>query len=285
MPEITGKTPLFGLIGHPVRHSISPTLHNAWFRHHGIDGMYAALPTREPAGDILTALTTLGVSGVNVTVPLKRDMLPLVDALDEDATLTGAINTLVRDGRDWVGHNTDVAGFSAALAELGVDPHGARVAVLGAGGAALGVAAALLRAGAEGVVLYNRDEAKAHRLAARLGGAVCGGPLTTLGFSALTPDLVVNALPGAARERVRALPIDHLPQTTAWVDLNYWDPEPPHLQTLRARGHRVQTGHLMLLHQAALAFARFTGVSPAIEVGRALLPRQSAAMVTEPAGM
>jgi len=279
MPEITGRTPLFALLGDPVQHSLSPALHNAWFRHHQVDGVYVALPT-DVRADVTGALRTLGLAGVNVTVPLKRTVLPALDSVDELAERVGAVNTIVcRQGR-LHGSNTDVDGFMDALAELGFDPAGRRVSVLGAGGAALAVAAGLVRAGAQGVVLFNRDEAKAHTLAARLGGPVCGGPLTTLGFGGLAPDLVVNALPGPARERVLALPIDHLPPTTAWVDLNYWDPAPPHLATLRDKGHRVQTGHAMLLHQAARAFERFTGVSPSIKVGRAVLTGQARAMAS-----
>ncbi len=268
--RITARTRLLAVVGHPVRHSRSPAIHNAWLAHYGIDAVYLALDTPLPPRDPGDALRGLGVWGINVTVPHKGALFAAVDERDAAAEGTGAVNTvIVREDR-LLGYNTDVEGFSRALAELGARATRHAI-ILGAGGAARAVARALLDRGAA-VTLCNRTAAHARQATRVLGGGDIA-PLSSQAFGRLvsTADLVVNTLPAAARQRVLALPTDGLAPHAAWVDLNYWDPDPPHLERLRDRGLQVQTGHAMLLHQGALAFARFTGVRPDLAIVRGAL--------------
>ncbi|TVQ93616.1 MAG: shikimate dehydrogenase [Deltaproteobacteria bacterium] len=271
----SGRTRVFALIGHPIAHSPSPALHNAWFRALDIDAVYVALPAPRALDNLGRTLLDLGLAGVNLTLPHKVAAAPHLDALDPSAEACGAVNTVVvREGRT-LGFNTDVPGLQCALAEAPWSLQGHTCAVLGAGGAARAAAIALHRAGVASIDLYNRSQSRARRVIdeLKLPGEAC--PLDPVGFAqrAATYRLVINALPGAARSRVSSLPAESLHPSCGWVDLNYWDDAPPHLDVLRAAGHPTQRGTPMLLHQAALAFEHFTGLAPDLDLGRRTLAR------------
>lgn len=259
-PAVTGATRVFALLGRPVRHSRSPAIHAALFARHGVDAVYVCLepPEGTPLRPVLRCL-----AGANVTAPLKGEALAAVDALTPAARAAGAVNTvLYRDGA-LVGDNTDGEGFLRGLREAFGPLAPRSVAVLGAGGAARAVAAALAGAGAEEVRFVARDPARAEAAVEALPGSAA---LSVARFApdalAWGPDLVVNAAPVGAREAVEALSVDALPAEAVWCDLNYHDPAPPRFEAVRARGLRALGGGPMLRHQALLAFERFTGVSP-----------------------
>lgn len=265
---IRGTTAVFALLGRPVRHSASPEIHNRLFALHGLDAVYVALepPVGTPLGPVLRCL-----SGANVTAPLKAEVAGALDELTPVARAAGAVNTVFwRDGR-LCGDNTDGEGFLRGLREAfgAVAPR--RVAVLGAGGAARAVAWALQRAGVHELRFVVRDPARARAVldAAELAATVDPFGPEALGFG---PDLVVNATPTSARDRIEALGIDALPTEAIWCDLNYHDPAPPRFVVLQARGVRVLGGGPMLRHQALLAFERFTGLKPDAAALEGLLP-------------
>jgi hypothetical protein len=165
---ISGQAILAGVMGFPVRHSRSPALHNFWLARHGIDGAYVPLPVA-PA-DFATALQGLraaGFAGVNVTLPHKEAAFALCESVDESARRAGAVNTIVFSDSGVQGSNTDGYGFLANLAAHGVGANGPAL-LLGAGGAARAIAAALLDAGAK-VSVCNRT-----RPGGRFGGGVAG---------------------------------------------------------------------------------------------------------------
>jgi shikimate dehydrogenase len=163
-------------MGWPVAHSLSPRLHGYWLRHYGIDGAYVPLPVRpERLGSALRALADLGFAGCNLTVPHKDAALGALDEIAEDARRIGAVNTiLVRADGSLYGWNTDIEGFAqsliAALPEWSIA--GKHAVVLGAGGAARAVVAAVQNLGAEEVVILNRTRERAETLATDLGGAI-----------------------------------------------------------------------------------------------------------------
>ena len=168
---VTGSTALYAVIGDPVRHSLSPVLHNAAFAALGVDAVYVALPV--PAGDgraAVRALPTLGIRGLNVTMPHKADAAAACDELTDDAARLGVANTvtLLDDGR-LLGDSTDGEGFVRSLLDEELDPAGPRVAVLGAGGAARAVVLALGRRDARVTVWARREEAAASAARARPG--------------------------------------------------------------------------------------------------------------------
>ena len=206
---ITAGTTVAAVIGSPVRHSLSPALHNAAFAAAGVDWVYTAFEVAPgQAGAALAAMRALGLGGLSVTMPHKDDIAAAVDVLSPSAAALRTANTVVRgaDGR-LEGHSTDGEGFVASLREAGVDPSGAAVAVLGAGGAARAVIDALARAGAASVAVVNRTPAKAAVAAALAGSAGVVGAREHVAAA----DIVVNATSvgmGVVDGAVDALPVD-----------------------------------------------------------------------------
>jgi shikimate dehydrogenase len=250
-----------GVIGDPVRHSLSPALHNAAFAALGLDWVYLAFEV--PAGAAAVAvegMRALGIDGLNVTMPHKADVAAAVDRLSSVAERLGAVNTVVRRGGVLVGESTDGAGFLDALrADEGFDPAGKRCVVVGAGGAARAVVLALADAGAEVVVVGRTPERVA--ACAALGGRV--GAAAEAGDA----DLVVNATPVGMGDDP-GLPLDPalLGRGQLVVDLVYHPVHTALLTEARARGAVAVNGLGMLIHQAAHAFRLWTGEDPPLEV-------------------
>lgn len=251
-----------GVIGNPVRHSLSPALHNAAFQALGLDWVYLAFEV--PAGSAAAAvegMRALGIDGLNVTMPHKADVAKAVDRLSPVAEVLGAVNTVVRRGGVLVGESTDGQGFVDALrADEGFDPAGRRCVVFGAGGAARAVVLALAQAGAASVSVVGRT---AERVAAC--AALGGRPGTA--DEAAEADLVVNATPVGMGDD-GGLPFDPTLVGAGQVvaDLVYHPLQTPLLGEARQRGAVAVNGLGMLIHQAAAAFRLWTGEDPPLEV-------------------
>ena len=170
---ISGATRSAGVIGLPIRHSLSPAIFNAAFAASGLDWAYLAFEVPEgAAGLAMAGVRSLGLEGVSVTMPHKAAVIGALDELSDDAEVLGAVNCVARRGTMLIGHNTDGPGFVDSLrVDEGLDPAGRSFAVVGAGGAARAVVRALGRAGASAVVVVNRS-ADAAEQAAALAGAV-----------------------------------------------------------------------------------------------------------------
>jgi len=274
-------TRLFGIIGHPIAHSLSPAMHEAALRALRLDARYIAIevPPRflRPA---LRALILAGVEGLNVTVPLKEAVLPLLDRLDVSARATGAVNTIVVRNRRTVGYNTDGIGFVRAVSELGWRPRpDAQTVVLGAGGAARAVAWELGRRGRGCVAIANRHPARARHLAARLSrqrlrACVCAVPLGEVDLA--SADLVVNATTVGMRAGDRPL-IDPaaLRRGTIVYDLVYHR-ETALVRQARRRGCVAAGGLSMLLYQGAESLRIWLKRPPPVEAMRRALTRAAA---------
>jgi shikimate dehydrogenase len=259
-------TPLHrvALLAHPAGHSVSPAMHGAAFAALGIAARYDALdvaPDALPAA--VAALRSEPWWGANVTVPHKRAVMAHLDELTPLAARLGAVNTIVRRGSRLVGDNTDAAGYARSLALLGRSWAGARVVVLGAGGAARAVIATLLQAGAE-VALANRSRERAAALRDDLAAPV---PILTsdeLPAAVRDCDLLVQttAVGMAGGVAGSPLPDGVLPAAGAVVqDLIYRPAVTPLLAAAHAAGCRVQNGLPMLVFQGAAAFEAWTGVA------------------------
>ena len=265
MATLSGATTLAGVIGDPVRHSLSPTIHNAAFAACGLDWVYCAFPVpRGRAADALAAMRTLGIAGYSVTMPHKADVAAAVDECTPSAAALGAVNCVINRNGHLVGDNTDGAGFLHGLAaDAAFDVHGARCVVLGAGGAARAVIDALGRAGAAEVVVVNRSveaAARAVSLPGVAGGIARVGDATAVAQA----DLVVNATSlGMHVDGGSGQPCDpHLVRASAVVvDLIYDPIETPWLAALRARNIRSFNGLSMLVHQAARQFEWWTDIA------------------------
>jgi shikimate dehydrogenase len=250
-------------------------MHNAAFADADLDWVYTAFEVvGGAAAGALSAMRSLGIAGLSVTMPHKDEVFASVDELDPAASALRAVNTVVLqpDGR-LAGYNTDGAGFIASLHEAGVQPSGMKVAVLGAGGAARAVIDALARAGAERVVVINRSADRA-AVAARLGGS-----RGVVGDSAdiANADLVVNAtsIGMGSIEAPCELTLLHRGQVVA--DLVYHPLETTLLRAARECGATCVDGLAMLVHQAALQQILFTGVRPNPMVMRAAAVRELSA--------
>ena len=277
---ITAGTRVAAVIGSPVRHSLSPALHNAAFAAAGVDWVYTAFEVAPgQAGAALAAMRALGLGGLSVTMPHKDDIAAAVDVLSPAARALRTANTVVRgaDGR-LEGHSTDGEGFVASLREAGVDPSGAAVAVLGAGGAARSVVDALARAGAASVAVVNRTPAKAAGAAALAGRAGVGGGREHVAAA----DIVVNATSvgmGSVGAASDALPVDPALLRAGQVvaDLVYHPLDTALLVAARAAGATTVDGLGMLVHQAALQQQLWLGALPDVAVMRAAALHELAA--------
>src|SRR5829696_3722153 len=274
---LRGSTRMAGVIGDPVRHSLSPLLHNAAFAALGLDWAFAAFPVRAGAGAAaLDAMRALRLEGLNVTMPLKGEVADAVDRLAPSAAALRSVNTVVWVGTELVGESTDGPGLVAALrADEGFDPDGRRCLVLGSGGAARAVVHALAEAGAAAVVVVAR------RPEAGAAVASLAGPRGTTGTAEAAGDaeLIVDATPVGMAGHEPGPPFDpsSLGPGQLVVDLVYDPPHTPLLEAARAAGAATANGLGMLLHQAALSFRLWTGEDPPMEA-------MSAALVAELAG-
>ncbi len=266
---LTGKAKIAGVIGCPVGHSLSPKLHNYWLQEHGIDGAYIPLEVKpEDIGEVIAALPKMGVQGVNITVPHKEAVMAFMDEIAPEARRIGAVNTVVvHDGR-LIGMNTDGEGFVQNLTAnkpAHWDIAAGKAVVLGAGGAAKAVIAALQACKVE-VVLTNRTRAKAEDTAAHLGG----GALTVIDWdkreAALREaNLLVNATSlGMSGQPALELALDALPVTALVTDIVYKPLETSLLAAARTRGNPVVDGLGMLLYQAVPGFEHWFGVRPVV---------------------
>jgi shikimate dehydrogenase len=271
---LSGKARLAGVMGWPVGHSLSPRLHGHWFERYRIDGTYVPLPVRpEDVALAFQALPRLGFLGWNVTVPHKEAAFRLVDEHDPAAARIGAVNTVLvqPDGR-LLGLNTDGAGFLAHLRATAPSwtPAAGPVALLGAGGAARGIAVALLEAGVPSLRLTNRTPERAAALAEELARQCRGVELVPWaareGALLAGAGLLVNATSlGMAGQPRLELSLAALPRAAVVADIVYVPLETALLRAARRRGHVAVDGLGMLLHQAVPGFAHWGGVSPAVD--------------------
>ncbi|MHA1108013.1 MAG: shikimate dehydrogenase [Alphaproteobacteria bacterium] len=267
---ITGKARIAGVVGWPVDHSRSPQLHNFWLDRYGIDGAYVPLAvTPENLSAALGALPALKFAGVNVTVPHKEAALALVDAVDDNARRIGAVNTIVVDeaGR-LIGSNTDGFGFMENL-RAGApqwSAAGGPAVVLGAGGAARSVAAALHDAGVPEIRIVNRTAERAERLVADLGAGLNAVPWrdreAALDGAALLINTTILGMEGGPPLE---LALDALPGHAVVSDIVYTPLQTDLLQSAQARGLTAVDGIGMLLHQARPGFAAWFGRDPEVD--------------------
>ncbi|MFI4947561.1 MAG: shikimate dehydrogenase [Alphaproteobacteria bacterium] len=266
--RITGRTRLAGIMGWPVAHSRSPALHNFWLDENGIDGAYVPLAVRpEDLGQALRALPALGFRGCNLTLPHKEMALSIVDRVEASARRIGAMNTVIvaADG-SLSGSNTDVYGFCENLRDAVPDwqPTAGPAVVLGAGGAARAVVAALIEMGVGELRLVNRTLARAQRVAAELTAPTTritihrwdarDGALEDAGL------LVNSTSLGMTGEPELAIDLARLPPRAVVADLVYVPLETGLLAAAGRRGNPCVDGLGMLLHQGRPGFEAWFGM-------------------------
>jgi len=283
------------LIGHPVAHSLSAAMQQAAFDDQGIDATYE-LWDRPPLGlaDAIGEVRGDDFLGANVTIPHKERVVPLVDRQTEEAHATGAVNTITREGRRLVGHNTDVPGFKAALdALVGRQKMPRQAVVLGAGGGARAVVYGLITEGFQRIVVFNRHLHRAEGLVKHFGRSAAHMELRAMPWheSIIESELakskvLVNATSIGLTADVSPIPAEIILPELLVLDLIY--SRTRLLREAEAAGCTVADGELMLLHQGAAAFTLWTGRPAPLEVMRAALAAARAGGVRsaegEPAG-
>lgn len=263
MTLLSGKARLAGVVGWPVGHSRSPRIHGTWLARHRIDGAYVPLPVRQADfSSVVRALAAAGFAGVNVTIPHKETAFVLADEHDEAAASCRAVNTLVfRDGRIF-GLNTDGYGFLANLRAHGVTPSGPAL-LLGAGGAAAAIGAALALAGVE-VTLCNRTPARAETLAKTQNFKTI--PWEARAAAVADFSLLVNTTAlGMVDQPELEMNLDRAPNSLVVADIVYAPLETRLLAAARQRNLQAVEGLGMLLHQAVPGFAAWFGVTPVVD--------------------
>ncbi len=264
----TGNACLAGVVGWPVSHSLSPRLHGYWLDHYRIDGAYLPLAIRpEVLTRALRGLVDLGFRGVNVTLPHKEAALAACDEVADLARRIGAVNAItVVDGR-LQGSNSDAFGFLENLRQDRPEwaPVGTPAVVLGAGGAARAVVAALVDAGVPEVRIANRTAARAAALAADLGGPIRVHAWEERSTILATAGLLVNTTTlGMTGRPALEIDLTGLPPAAVVTDIVYVPLETPLLAAARARGNPVVDGLGMLLHQARPGFETWFGLRPEV---------------------
>ena len=256
------------VIGWPISHSRSPLIHGYWLRQHGIEGTYTKVPV-EPRDlpEFISSLPQNGYAGCNVTIPHKEAVFDLVEVEDEQTRRLGAVNTIHLRNGQIIGENTDGVGFFDNLKASARQTRIAneRVAILGAGGSAMAVAAILLAKGATEIVMINRSIERAESVSKRLGPAIKPTAWENRANALSECSLVVNTTSlGMTGQPPLDIDLRHLPVTATVADIVYVPLLTSFLETAQARGHAVVTGLGMLLHQAAPGFARWFGTRPEV---------------------
>ena len=275
---VSGSTRLYGIMGYPVAHSLSPRMHTCAFQQHRLDCLYVAFPVvPQSLAAAVAGVLALGICGFNVTIPHKETILAQLDEVSPEARFIGAVNTVqIRDGRT-IGYNTDGEGFLQPLRALPLAFAETSACILGAGGAARAITMALLQAGCPDLVIANRTHERGMRLAASLQEHFPQAQVRAVSFeqvedAAGQSGLIVNATSvGLHHERTTLLPDLCLHPGQLVYDIVYHPFDTPLLQAARRRGATVIPGIDMLIGQGAEAFRIWTGLTfPVAAVRRVL---------------
>ena len=271
MTKISGAAHLAGVVGAPVRQSLSPLIHNAWIEALALDAVYVPFELAPDGFEaFVTGLRGGSVRGLNVTIPFKERALAVADVADEAARSAGAANLLVfHDNGRVEARNTDGLGVIAALVEHApaLDLRSAPVVVLGAGGAARGAVPALLAAGAREVVIVNRTPDRAQALADRFGPRVRGHSLNDIAEALASTSFILNATSGGMNDCNHLdLPLELAPPTAVVMDMVYKPLRTSLLQHAERLGLQTADGLAMLIGQAGPSFEAFFGVAPPSDV-------------------
>ncbi|MDQ0429987.1 shikimate dehydrogenase [Planomicrobium stackebrandtii] len=254
----------YAVIGDPIAHSLSPFMHDSWFNEHGIDAAYIPIHV-EPSQleKSFEAMKLLGISGFNITLPHKQSIVPLLVKLEESAMQMNAVNTVHSDGTRYVGSNTDGDGFVRSMLVHSVDKT-SKVLLIGAGGAARGIAFALKRAGFTDVTITNRTFRRAEELAAETGGSAI-----TLASSEESLNefavLIQTTSVGLAADEALPISLERVTAGTLVADIIYNPLETPLLKKAEEKNCVTLNGVGMFVYQGAIAFEKWTGVQPDTE--------------------
>lgn len=264
---VSGKTKIVGIFGYPIEHTLSPLMHNAAFEKLSIDMCYVPFrvsPDALPAA--VEAIKSLNLPGVNITVPHKEKVIPLLDKVDKEASFISAVNTIVNSEGILTGYNTDGRGFMSSLSEEGISVEGKDIFIIGSGGGARAISYYLSEKASK-LSLFDIDKPKAEKLVGDLSkirnNVFLLDDIKSIGKS----DIIINATPLGLKPD-DPLPFDPELITSEMVIYDLVYKETGLLMEAKARGAKAINGSGMLLWQGALAFELWTGVKPPVDVMR-----------------
>ncbi len=276
---------LYGIFGHPLSHTLSPAMHEAAFRELGVDANYIVLELVPAAfKKLMDRSSRLSLSGFNVTVPYKEAVMEYLDTVRPEARAMGAVNTVFKQGKRWVGTNTDMEGFLRALMkDGGFLPAGKKAVILGAGGAARAVVYGLSRKGIREVLIADCFPQKARKIASNMRrlfkrvvyhAVAAGTPEVKKALQ--KADVIINATPiGLRAQDPKVIPESWVPRGSSkkifFMDLIYNPAMTPFLKVARKKGHRTLNGFGMLLYQGVRALEHWTGRKAPVGVMRRAL--------------
>jgi len=258
---IDQHTEVYGVIGSPIRHSLSPAMHNAAFREKGMNAVYLAF---EPShlGDCINGVRSLGIKGLSVTIPFKSDIIPLLDEADDLALRIGAVNTVVNIDKRLKGYNTDALGALRALEEK-TDVSGRRAVIIGAGGAARAIGYMLKQRGLE-IIIANRSVDRGTDLSRSLGCEF----IQLDKLVEVSADILINTTPVGMYPNLGISPSPEkaFKEGIVVMDIIYNPPKTRFLAMAEARGCRIVNGLSMFIYQGAEQFRLWTGIEAPLDV-------------------
>ena len=277
---VKGTTKVVGIFGDPVTYTLSPQMHNFAFQSLGLDFVYVPfLVKSENLKSAVDAMRSLGIVGVNVTIPHKEAVIPYLDELTPIAKIIGAVNTILNNFGKLVGHNTDASGFMNSLREDGkFNPQDKRAVILGAGGTACALSVALLESGIKRLVIVNRSNERARALVAKLNKISSKLEVRAVPWRAeilkdelKNCDLFVNATPTGIDTPSLSFPAEKLILSQTFVFDCVYATVTPLLVAAQKAGASSLGGIGMLIRQGALSFSIWTGQAPPVELMRKAL--------------
>ncbi len=281
--NLSGAASVYGIFGDPVSHSLSPMMQNLAIREAGLDAVY--VPFHVPPDKLesaVGAIRSLNIGGVNVTIPHKQQVVSLLDHVDQDAALIGAVNTIVNRNGVLTGYNTDGLGFIRSLSDdLNFDPQGKTVLLFGAGGACRAAMVSLLHVGVKQLCIVNRNLQRAELLKNEMQAVFPDSDLVAYGLETTAwdeylthADLVVNTTSmGLGGEELSFCPLAKIKASASVYDMVYSTAETPFVRSARARGLAAADGLGMLAGQGEEAFTLWFDLSPTKGLMRDCLQR------------
>ncbi len=248
------------VIGNPIDHSLSPKLHNHWFKENKIDAIYDKKKIKEnDLKNVISEFKENKINGINVTVPFKKSVIPYLDELSPEADQTQSVNTIILSNNNLIGHNTDIAGFTQAIKNLNFDIKGKKIFILGAGGVVPSIIFALNKMNVAKIIVSNRTKNKAEELKSRFLN------LDVLDWGDITDfDVIINATSLGLKKESINLDFSKLGNNKLFYDVIYNPLETNFLKEGKKLGNRTENGKFMFVYQEFEAFKLWHGIEPLI---------------------
>ena len=251
----------FCVIGNPIDHSLSPKLHNFWFKKNKIEAIYEKKHLEEKEiPKLIESIRKSEINGVNVTVPFKNSVIPFLDALSSEAKKTNSVNTICTEEDKIIGHNTDIAGFELALRYINYDVKRKKAFIIGAGGVSPSIIFALQNMGCENIHLTNRTFEKAEKIKETFKDIIIQkwGDIPEF-------DVVINATSVGLKNENFDIDLNKFGNDKFFYDVIYNPSETNFLKEAKLNGNKTENGKMMFIYQAHQSFALWNKVLPKID--------------------